>query len=197
MCKTNGKIEKYFDDILKSLRLDYLDCLLVHWPFEKYLENTWKTFEKLYVQGKVRSIGLCNIDRDKFKSFASKVVITPQIVQNEISPAHSSRDDVEYFKANGVLVQAYSPLCRMLPFIKENKELQRLGEKYNKSIPQIILRWHYERGVAPVFTSSKPSRIVDNTDIFDFSLTSDEVELVTNQNIDYKIFLESFGCPEY
>lgn len=198
MYKGNGNIEQYVDKSLEDLNTDYLDLLLIHWPFQKYLENTWKSFERLYEKGVVRSIGLCNMNIRTYIDFTRKDVrVLPHVVQIELSPLRTANEDLTMFSGAGIIVEAYSPLGRMVPEIKNNSVLLKLAKKYNKSIPQIILRWHLERNVIPVFTSTKPSRIKENVEIFSFNLESSDVDMITALNQNYKIFPESYGCPGY
>lgn len=198
MYEGNGSIDCYVEKSLKDLSTDYLDLLLVHWPLKKYLYKTWKSFESLYNEGRVRSIGLCNVDKRTFNEFLeSGIQVRPHVVQIEISPLRTANADLEAFHKAGIVIEAYSPLCRMIPEIKDSEILQSLSKKYNKSIPQIILKWHLQRNIVPVFTSSKPQRIKENIDIFQFMMEQEDVDRITSMNSNYKIFPESFGCPGY
>lgn len=198
MCTTNGRVDKFVMESLKKLKLDYIDLLLIHWPFENYMENTWNTMEKLYELGIVKSIGICNVNQRIMKKFIEQGVFKkhfPQVVQNEISPLRTCEEELNFYKNINVVVQAYSPLCRMNERIRKSEKLKLLSEKYEKDIGQIILRWHIDRDVIPIFTSTKPERIKSNLDIFDFSLEDKDIKLINSMNQDYKIFLESYGCP--
>lgn len=198
MFEGNGCIERYVEKSLKDLSTEYLDLLLIHWPFPRYLEKTWKSFEKLYEQGIVRSIGLCNVNARTYGEFLQNDVrILPHVVQIEISPLRTADNDLALFAEAGIVVEAYSPLGRMVPEIRNNAVLQELSEKYGKSIAQIVLRWHLERNVIPVFTSTKPSRIKENVEVFHFRLERSDVDRITALNQNYKIFPESYGCPGY
>ena len=198
MYKTDGSIEKYVYESLENLQLDYLDLLLVHWPFERYLEKTWQTMEKLCKKGVTKYIGLCNINERVLNNCIDKKYfknIFPNVVQNEISPLRTCDEEIKFFMNKGLAIQAYSPLCRMIKPVKESKTLNALAEKYDKNIGQIILRWHIDRGIIPIFTSTSPKRIASNLDIFSFSLSQEDILLINNMNMNYKIFLESYGCP--
>ena len=198
MYESDGEVEKYLDVSLKALQTDYVDLLLVHWPFKRYIAKTWACMERMYRKGKVRAIGLCNMNVRKYQEFQELgIEIKPHVIQNEISPFWTDVDSTVFFQSEGIAVQAYSPLCRMVPDIKSNMVLNSLAEKYGKSIAQMILRWDIERGIAPVFTSSKPQRISENTNIWDFAMEKEDVEMIFSLNRDYKIFPESFGCPGY
>ncbi len=198
MCRSNGNVEKYVDQQMKVLKVDYLDLMLIHWPFERYLFNTWKCLEKIYSKGKIKAIGLCNVNKrvlDKLNE--QDIKVKPQVIQNEISPLRCATDEVTYFQNRKICVEAYSPLARMFPAVKDSTILKKIAEKHNKSIAQVILRWHVQRGIVPVFTSSKPERLISNIDIFDFTLSEDDIEMINCMDQNYKIFPESYGCPGF
>lgn len=198
MFKKDGCIDCYVDKSLNDLSTDYLDLLLIHWPFPQYLERTWKAFERLYDQGIVHSIGLCNVNTRTYHDFLNQDVrIHPHVVQIELSPLRTANSDVSMFLEAGIVVEAYSPLGRMVPEIKNNTVLLKLSEKYGKSVAQIILRWHLERNVIPVFTSTKASRIKENVEMFRFRLERSDIDAITALDRNYKIFPESYGCPGY
>ena len=94
-------------------------------------------------------------------------------------------------------MEAYAPLCRLLPQLKDNEYIRAIANKYNKSVGQIILRWHIEHVSLPIFKSYNPMRFKENIDIFDFSLTPQEVDGIDCMNMDYKYHLESSSCPGY
>lgn len=103
--------------------------------------------------------------------------------------------EIAYYSKLDIKVQAYSSVGRMDKRLIENSDLINLGKKYNKSIPQIILRWHIDTNIIPVFMSNKPERIRENNNIFDFSLKEFEIEKINSLNIDYKLFVESLSNP--
>ncbi len=198
MQRSQGNIVKYFEDSLNALGTDYIDLLLIHWPFKAYLYQTWKSMERLYSSGRVHAIGLCNMDSRTYHEFLNNdISIKPHVIQIELSPLRTAEEDILLFQREGIVVEAYSPLCRMISEICESNTLISIAKKYNKSIAQIILRWHLERKTIPLFTSSKAERVKENLDIFDFHLSSDEIKTISSLNQDYKIFPESFGCPGY
>ena len=198
MFKKDGCIDCYVEKSLKDLNTQYLDLLLIHWPLPQYLVRTWKSFERLYDLGVVRSIGLCNVNTRTYYDFLKQdVKIHPHVVQIELSPLRTADSDVAMFMEAGIVVEAYSPLGRMVPEIKNNTVLLELSEKYGKSVAQIILRWHLERNVIPVFTSTKASRIKENVEMFHFQLEQSDVDAITALDRNYKIFPESYGCPGY
>ena len=198
MATSNGDIERFVDVSLEKLKTDYIDLLLVHWPFEQYLTKTWQSMVRLRDIGKVRSIGLCNIDKNKYIQLKEITDIAiPNVIQIELSPLRTAERDVNFFKDQGICVEAYSPLCRMIPAIRENVVLQEIANKYHRTLSQIILRWHLERQVIPVFTSTKEQRIRENADILHFSLNPDDISIINELDENFKLYPESFGCPGY
>lgn len=198
MCKSNGNIEGFVDESLKSMNTDYLDLLLVHWPFMKYMENTWRCMEKLVHKGKVKSIGLSNIDADVFNDFMTlRPEIIPQVIQNEISPLNTMSAETGFFTKKNIRVEAYSSLCRMIGEIRNSDVLRAISAETGKSIPQVILRWNYQRKIIPVFKSRHSGRVLENLRIFDFCLTDKQIDSINQMNRDYRLFPQSYGCPGY
>lgn len=196
MQRYNGDVTKFVESTLKSMELDYLDVLFVHWPVPEYLDNTWSCFLKLQETGLVKHIGICNVRVRHLKEMRKRNIY-PECIQIERHPLRTCDEEVEFCKSAGISLLAYSPLCRMHKNLCENAILKELSLKYNKTIAQVILRWHIDTGDSPVFMSKKVSRINSNVDIFDFQLLREEIELINGLNQNYKIFLESWGCPGF
>lgn len=195
MEESKGYISSYVDLSLQKLRIEYLDVLLIHWPFPDYLEETWNTFSKLKECGKVKYIGLSNVRERHVEFLMDKTGILPDVVQIERHPLRVCLKDVDYFHSKNIMIQAYSPVCRMDKRLYESRVLREIAEKYNKTIGQVILRWHIDTGVTPVFMTTKTSRVKENTQIFDFALTVKDITAINNLDINYKIFVESVCCP--
>ena len=194
----SSTIEKYVDKSLKMLKCDYIDVMHIHWPFQKYLLSTYFELESLVKKGKIRSIGLCNINKRVYEEMLKdNIQIKPLVIQNEISPINTDEDNIKYFKENSILIEAYSPLARMRNNVKDSRILKELARKYEKNVPQIILKWHVQKGITPIFTSTKPERVKENLDIFDFNLTDDDIKKINALNENYKIFPISYGCPGF
>ena len=198
MQETNGHIQKYLYNALEKMNLDYIDQYLIHWPIPEYFEETWKSMEKLYEEGVVKHIGISNIRVGHLQRMEACQNICPHFVQIERHPLRTCDNEMKYCKYHQIKVQAYSPLCRMNEKIKQSELLQSFKEKYQKNdIGQIILKWHLQTGSIPVFTTRSPQRIVSNLNIFDFQLSDEEISQINQMNCNYKIFLESTGCPGY
>jgi len=193
-----GNIEEQIDISLRNLQTDYVDLWLMHWPYPSYYVDTWHKMEKVYKSGKVRAIGMANYRIRHFEHlFNEGVEIMPHCVQFELHPMRTAEDIVAYCRERNIAIQAYSPLCRMIKKIRESKELQEIAARHQKSVAQVILRWHIQNHTVPVFKSLKPHRLKENFDIFDFQLSESEMAQVASLDEDYKYHLESASCPGY
>lgn len=196
MQRSNGDVRFYVEKAIKEMNIQYLDILFVHWPVEEYLQSTWDSMQKMKEDGLVKDIGICNVRKRHLEKW-KKLGIDPKFVQIERHPLRTCQDDMQYCKEQGITVFSYSPLCRMHPKLKESPLLREIAEKYGKNIGQVILRWHIDSGTTPVFMSKNPQRIKQNVDLFDFSLSKEEIKKVDGLDCNYKIFLESWGCPGF
>jgi diketogulonate reductase-like aldo/keto reductase len=167
---------KAFEASRKKLQLDYIDLYLIHWPVPgKYLE-TWKALEKLYKEGKVKAIGVCNCMEHHLQDIMENSEIKPMLLQNEFHPRLIQQELLDFCKANKIQYEGWSPLMRGQ--ILNNETLQRLADKHLKSIAQITLRWNLQKGVVAIPKSVHKHRIEENADIFDFSLSEEEMNLI-------------------
>jgi len=197
MYESKGDIRGYVEQALLKMNLEYIDTLFIHWPFEKYLDKTWECICRLKDDGLIRKTGLCNIRVRHLEGLHERTGSLPDVVQIERHPLRTCYDEINYCKMHGISVQAYSPLCRMDEKILKNKDILSLSERYSKSIAQIILRWHIDTGVVPVFMTTKAERVHQNCDIFSFSLDKEDIIKIDKLNQNYKIFLESYCCPGF
>jgi len=196
MQETNGNIEKHLESVLREMHLDYLDSMLIHWPLPEYLENTWRCFVKLRRYGIIKRIGICNVRMRQLNRFLDNIIM-PEIIQIERHPLRTCENEISFCKKHGIIVQAYSPLCKMDTRIRDSADLKSIAEKYQKSIGQTVLRWHLDTGTIPVFTSTKLSRISEYTNIMNFNLSKADIDAISSMNIDYKMYLESCACPGF
>ncbi len=175
-----------FDKTLADLGLEYLDLYLIHWPAnEKQFENwqeinkdTWRAMETLYLEGKIKSIGVSNFLVHHLEPLLAVAKIEPMINQIEFHPGQMQLNTVEFCKRNQILVEAWSPLGtgRML----SNSTLMAIAEKYQKSVAQLCIRWCLQNGVLPLPKSVTPSRIEENTEVFDFVLSVEDMKIIND-----------------
>lgn len=191
-----GRIKEHVEQRLRLMHLGYFDLLLIHWPLRQYLDNTWKQLLALKEEGKVKAIGICNVRVRHLEDYANKSII-PDFVQIERHPLNTCHEEVSYCHEHNIHIMAYSPLGRMLADIRKSETLKSIAESHGKTIGQVILRWHIDTGVIPVFGTRKEKRLKENTDLNDFSLSQDEISQIEEMNSNIKIFLESWGCPKY
>jgi len=191
-----GDVKKYVLGALEKMRLNYFDIVWVHWPISEFIEPTWNCLQKLQDEGIVKNIGICNV-RERHLLEMSQNDILPKFIQIERHPLRICQTEMDYCHAHGINVYSYSPICRMHPDLKNSQILQRIAEKYHKNIGQVILRWHLDTDAVPIFMSKNSKRVADNLKIFDFQLLEEEIREISTLDRNYKIFLESWGCPGF
>lgn len=174
------KTLKAFDTSLKKLGLDYLDLYLIHWPGKDKYVDTWHALEKLYKDGKVRAIGVSNFKIHHLQTLMEQSEEKPVINQIELHPYLTQKDTLAFCKENGIAVEAWSPLGRGR--LLDDPTLVEIGKKYGKTAAQVTLRWHLQNDVIVIPKSVTPSRIKENSDIFDFELTPEDMERIDALN---------------
>lgn len=184
--KLPGKYH-HFEDALKMIEesllrtgLSYFDLYLIHWPLPKrdnYVE-AWKALIAAKKRGLVRSIGVSNFEEDHLDKIIQETGVIPAINQNEIHPYWPQEKLLKINKKYGILTEAWSPLGRGSKELEESL-IQNIAQKYGKDTGQIILRWQVERGIIPIVKATSPEHQRRNIDIFDFSLSSEEINKIT------------------
>lgn len=167
---------KAFDASLKRLGTDYLDLYLIHWPKGELSKETWKALEKLYREKRVRAIGVSNFLQHHLEDLLTAAEIVPMVNQMEFHPYLVQQDLVDFCKMKGIQYEAWSPL--MQGNIFDLDIMKKMAAKYNKTIAQIVLRWDLQKGVVTIPKSSKKERIIANSDIFDFEISQEDVQLL-------------------
>lgn len=175
-----GDIADTFKRSLDRLQMDYVDLYLIHWPVPGCFKDTWKELEKLYEAGLIKSIGVSNFRIHELEELKTISDIIPAVNQIEFHPLFQSPDLLAYCQENNIAVQAYAPLARGAYL--ENEVLVEIGQRYGKSSAQVGLRWAIQQGVSVIPKSVHKDRIVSNADIFDFSLTDEEMMLINGLN---------------
>lgn len=173
--------ENAINEALK--KLGYIDMMLLHHPGNNDVE-AYKAIEKAVKEGKIKSIGLSNWYIKELKEFLPKINIMPALVQNEIPPYYQDTEVVEYIQSLGIAVQAWYPLGGRghQRELLNDSVLKEIAKKHNKSVAQIILRWHLQRGVIVIPGSSNRAHIIENTELYDFELSDDEMRRISKLN---------------
>ena len=181
-----GVTLKAIDKMLERLDLKYLDLLLLHQQVGDYMD-AYREMEKAVEQGKVRSIGLSNFD-ERLDEMLKKCTIKPAVLQVECHPYWSQDDLRKKVARYGTIIESWYPIGHGDKSLIDNETFTKLGKKYNKTNVQIILRWHIQKGNVVFPKSSNPKHIKENSEIFDFELTKEEMDEINKMGKTKKFF---------
>ena len=171
------KAKKSIEDSLKKMKLDYLDLVLIHQPLNDYY-GTYRAMEDLYKEGKIKAIGVSNFYPDRLVDLTLFNKITPAVNQIEVNPFHQQLEAQEVNKKYGVQLQAWASFAEGRNGIFDNPVLKTIGDKYGKSVAQVILRCLLQRGIVPLSKTVSKERMLQNIDIFDFELNEDDMNKI-------------------
>ena len=170
-----------FEDTLSALGSEYLDLYLIHWPLPTLyggdFVSTWKTLEEFKEDGRARSIGVSNFQVDHLRRLARETETLPAVNQIEMHPYLLNDEVRAYGTEHGIATEAWSPLGRGAAL--GDSTINAIGQRYGKSIAQVILRWHIQLGNIVVPKSATPARIRENLEIFDFELAPEDMDAIT------------------
>ena len=171
------------DLMLKRLQLDYIDLLLIHFPFGRYME-AWAEMEKAYKDGKLKSIGISNFENEKLDNFYNNtnVSIIPVINQVELHPYFQQREVREKLKEYNTQIEGWAPLGHNLTNIFNEEIILNLSKKYKKTPAQIVLRWHIQSGFVVIPKTTHKERMEENINIFDFKLNDNDMKQIDELN---------------
>ena len=163
---------------MERLDTDYIDLLLIHQPAGNYIAG-YKLMEKAYQEGKVKAIGLSNFTPDQIQEILDVCQVKPAVLQTEVHPYSQEKELKKFLDKEGMVIQAWYPLGHGDKTLIQEPLFTELGKKYGKSNAQIILRWHIQDGNIVIPGSKNPGHIKDNFDLFDFSLTEEEMAKIS------------------
>ena len=166
-----------FQTSLDKLGLDYLDLYLIHQPMGDYY-GAWRAMEELYREGRIRAIGVCNFYPERLADLCLNARVVPAVNQVECHPFFQQRQAMDNMAEFGVQMEAWGPLAEGQKNIFRNETLAAIGARHGRSVAQVILRWHIQRGVVVIPNSGHRERIEENIRIWDFALSEEEMETI-------------------
>lgn len=169
--------KKSLDESLENLQTDYIDLVLIHQPFGDYY-GTYRALEDYYKEGKIKAIGVSNFYPDRLIDLLSFNEIVPAVNQVETHPFNQQIEAQGIMEKYGVQINSWAPFCEGMDNIFENEVLKEIGEKYDKTVAQVILRWLIQRSVVVIPKSVHRERIEENFDVFDFELSEEDMETI-------------------
>lgn len=176
-------LKRAYKNSCDRLNVNYVDLYLIHQPFKGCIK-AYRKLMKLNEKGRVRAIGVSNFDIQELEILHDKLGVYPMVNQTEISPYNSQKELIAYCKLHNIQVEAYSPFGRgnLVNELMNNQLLVSIAKNHNKTVGQVVLRWIVQQGVVVIARSTNEERIRQNIDIFDFSLTDDEMGMVDSLN---------------
>lgn len=179
--------EDAVDKTLERLGTDYIDLLLIHQPAGNYVAG-YRQMEKAYKEGKVKAIGLSNFNQGQIEEILSLCEVKPAVLQTEAHPYFQERELKKFLERAGMVIQAWYPLGHGDKALLEEPLFAELAKKYGKTNAQVILRWHIQAGNIVIPGSKNPAHIKDNFDLFDFSLTEEEMAKIAALDKDTRYY---------
>lgn len=178
--------KKAIEVSLEKLGLDYLDLYLIHWPnplkfrscWQKANAESWLAMEEAFEAGKLKAIGISNFCERHIDELLKTAKIKPMVNQIKVCPGQPERELADYSRSLGMVVEGYSPLGTGGIF--KNAEIQQLAEKYGRTVAQVCIRWCLQQGVVPLPKSVNFARIKENSEIFDFTISEEDLEIIAN-----------------
>lgn|SRR5574344_152469 len=192
--QTNNTIREDLFKQLRGLNTNYVDLLQFHWPVKDRYLNTWNEMVKLYEEGYCKSIGVANCNIHHLEDIIAQNNIIPAINQIEVHPLFTQKELIRYCNLKNIVVEAYTPVARMDDRLFRLPSINRIAEKYHKSVVQIILRWHIQNGIIPIIRSLNKNRQKEDIDVFNFDLSTDEIAIIDNININSRLRYDPDNC---
>ncbi|GAB3921306.1 aldo/keto reductase [Mucilaginibacter myungsuensis] len=180
---------KAFENSLEQLQLDYLDLYLIHQPYGD-VYGEWRAMEKLYSDGKIRAIGVSNFQPDRLIDLIIHNKVVPAVNQVETHPFHQQHEAQQFMVENNVQIESWGPFAEGKNDLFHNGLLRSIGDKYNKSIAQVVLRWLIQRGVVAIPKSVRKERMAENFNVFDFQLSGEDMETIKGLDTNASSFFD-------
>ncbi|WP_051197612.1 aldo/keto reductase family protein [Butyrivibrio sp. MB2005] len=189
---THG-VRECYEESLKELQMEYVDLLMLHWPQTDTFVEAWKELENIYFEGKCKAIGVCNCNIKHLEMLMKNCDVIPMVNEIECHPLLQQNDVIEFCSKNNIQVIAHTPTGRMDKRIIDG--LKDIAEMHNVSVADIIMCWHYKRGIIPIPNSINTRHLKDNfSAISKTNLTDDEMESVKKLNCDVRIWPDPDNC---
>lgn len=179
------------EESLRKMKLDYIDLVLLHQPFKDYY-GAYRALIDLYKEGKIKAIGVSNFYPDRLVDLCLDTEVVPAINQVEINPFHQQEKALVYNQKYGVQLEAWAPFAEGKNGIFTNETLTEIGNKYHKSVGQVILRWLVQRGIIPLAKTVRKERMLENINIFDFELSNEDMQIIASLNKDTSSFFSHY-----
>ena len=189
-----GDIREALLESLRNLGMDYVDMYMFHWPVPDTYIQTWREMEKLYREGLAKAIGVANCHQHHLEALLASATVIPAANEFESHPLMNQKALISFCTSKGISVIAYTPIGRFHEKLTSNDGLKSLSLKYQKSISQIILRWHYQRGIIAIPRSTSSRHIKSNIAIYDFELSKDEMVKIDDINENLRLRYDPDNC---
>ncbi|KQY94810.1 2,5-diketo-D-gluconic acid reductase [Paenibacillus sp. Root52] len=179
---------------LQKLQLDYLDLYLIHMPFGDYY-GAWRAMEELYREGKIKAIGVSNFLPDRLMDLILHNEIVPAVNQIETHPFQQQVVNAAFMKEHGVQHQSWAPFAEGRNNLFSNELLTTIANRHNKTVAQVVLRWLVQKGIVVIPKSVRKERLIENFNIFDFELTTEDMAAISTLDARESLFM-SVDNPE-
>lgn len=189
-----GTIKESLLQQLEGFGTDYVDLFMFHWPVTDYYLDTWKEMVNLYNAGYCRAIGVANCHPHHIEQLVKATGFVPMVNQVEIHPLFTQKELINYCRSKNIVVEGYTAIARFDDRLMRLPLLHHIARKYNKTVVQVILRWHIQTGVIPIVRSMNKKRQLENISIFDFELSMEEMNAINGININSRLRYDPDNC---